>query len=288
MSPARARCCLSLTRRSNSAEAWPRAPAAHARAADLLPMSSGKSRPTPIPQAPWMRTVTSMRRGTKPPATGWPLSGATTNQSTSDGEQAEPEPEQPHRRPRQPRQGEAEGEAVQPAPEAEVGDPRHPEGRHGVGRVRRGRHQPGRVQERPHALVEGQHGQRRRRRSRAARASVRSWGNLSHPGSLQQRRRRGAKNDAGGANACPCAEDMGTTRRDAKWSWWSWTGLGASPAESASAAPAGWRLRRPDHDGAMVAVWLDGRVLAVQQSYRTKSSWPGGDIRRGDAGGGAA
>lgn len=24
-----------------------------------------------------------------------------------------------------------------------------------------------------------------------------------------------------------------------------------------------WRLRRPDHDGAVVAVWLDGRILAV-------------------------
>jgi 8-oxo-dGTP diphosphatase len=43
-----------------------------------------------------------------------------------------------------------------------------------------------------------------------------------------------------------------------------------------------WRLRRPDHDGAMVAVWLDGRVLAVQQSYRTNPSWPGGGIRRGE------
>ncbi len=43
-----------------------------------------------------------------------------------------------------------------------------------------------------------------------------------------------------------------------------------------------WRLRRPDHDGAMVAVWVDGRVLAVQQSYRTNPSWPGGGIRRGE------
>ena len=43
-----------------------------------------------------------------------------------------------------------------------------------------------------------------------------------------------------------------------------------------------WRLRRPDHDGAVVAVWLGGRVLAVQQSYRTNPSWPGGGIRRGE------
>ena len=43
-----------------------------------------------------------------------------------------------------------------------------------------------------------------------------------------------------------------------------------------------WRLRRPDHDGAVVAVWVDGRVLAVQQSYRANPSWPGGGMRRGE------
>ena len=41
-------------------------------------------------------------------------------------------------------------------------------------------------------------------------------------------------------------------------------------------------MRRPAHDGAVVAVWLDGRVLAVQQSYRTTVSWPGGGIRRSE------
>jgi ADP-ribose pyrophosphatase YjhB (NUDIX family) len=49
------------------------------------------------------------------------------------------------------------------------------------------------------------------------------------------------------------------------------------------AARLWWRLRRPDHDGAMVAVWLDGRILAVQPSYRANPSWPGGGIRRGEA-----
>jgi 8-oxo-dGTP diphosphatase len=49
------------------------------------------------------------------------------------------------------------------------------------------------------------------------------------------------------------------------------------------AARLWWRLRRPDHDGAVVAVWLDdGRILAVQQSYRANPSWPGGGIRRGE------
>ena len=49
------------------------------------------------------------------------------------------------------------------------------------------------------------------------------------------------------------------------------------------AARQWWRVRRPAHDGAVVAVWVDGRVLAVQQSYRTNPSWPGGGIRRGEA-----
>lgn len=48
------------------------------------------------------------------------------------------------------------------------------------------------------------------------------------------------------------------------------------------AARLWWRLRRPDHDGAVVAIWLGGRVLVVQQSYRTNLSWPGGGIRRGE------
>ena len=34
------------------------------------------------------------------------------------------------------------------------------------------------------------------------------------------------------------------------------------------AAQLWWRLRRPAHDGAVVAVWFDWRILAVQQSYR--------------------
>jgi 8-oxo-dGTP diphosphatase len=41
-----------------------------------------------------------------------------------------------------------------------------------------------------------------------------------------------------------------------------------------------WRLRRPDHDGAVVAIWLNGRILVVQQSYRSNLSWPGGGIHR--------
>jgi 8-oxo-dGTP pyrophosphatase MutT (NUDIX family) len=42
-----------------------------------------------------------------------------------------------------------------------------------------------------------------------------------------------------------------------------------------------WRLRRPAHDGAIVAVWCGGRFLVVQQFYRSNSYWPGGGISRG-------
>ncbi len=63
----------------------------------------------------------------------------------------------------------------------------------------------------------------------------------------------------------------------ADWLWRSAYRLGFR------AARLWWRLRRPHHDGAVVAVWLDGRVLAVQQSYRSNPSWPGGGIHRGEA-----
>jgi 8-oxo-dGTP pyrophosphatase MutT (NUDIX family) len=43
-----------------------------------------------------------------------------------------------------------------------------------------------------------------------------------------------------------------------------------------------WRLRHPHHDGAMVAVWLDGRILGVRQSYTDGLTWPGGGIERGE------
>ena len=48
------------------------------------------------------------------------------------------------------------------------------------------------------------------------------------------------------------------------------------------AARLWWRFSRPAHDGAVVAIWLGGRILAVQQSYRSNPSWPGGGVRRGE------
>lgn len=44
-----------------------------------------------------------------------------------------------------------------------------------------------------------------------------------------------------------------------------------------------WRLRRPEHRGAVVALWLEGKVLLVRQSYRVRPVLPGGGVRRGEA-----
>ena len=49
------------------------------------------------------------------------------------------------------------------------------------------------------------------------------------------------------------------------------------------AARAWWRMRRPDQHGAIVAVWLDGRILAVRQSYKHGLTFPGGTIHSGEA-----
>jgi 8-oxo-dGTP diphosphatase len=44
-----------------------------------------------------------------------------------------------------------------------------------------------------------------------------------------------------------------------------------------------WFVRRPDHDGALVAVWCGDEVLAVRTSYMGRLwSLPGGGVRRGE------
>ena len=48
------------------------------------------------------------------------------------------------------------------------------------------------------------------------------------------------------------------------------------------AARQWWRIRRPEHHGAMIAVWLDGRILGVRQSYSARLTWPGGGIGHGE------
>ena len=40
-----------------------------------------------------------------------------------------------------------------------------------------------------------------------------------------------------------------------------------------------WGVRRKLHHGALVAVWVDGRVLVVRQTYRRELTLPGGGIR---------
>ena len=40
-----------------------------------------------------------------------------------------------------------------------------------------------------------------------------------------------------------------------------------------------WFVLRPKHRGALVAVWHDGRVLLIRNSYRQLLSFPGGGVR---------
>ncbi len=43
-----------------------------------------------------------------------------------------------------------------------------------------------------------------------------------------------------------------------------------------------WFMRRPDHHGALVAVWVRHRVLMLRVSYRRGLCLPGGGIARGE------
>ena len=43
-----------------------------------------------------------------------------------------------------------------------------------------------------------------------------------------------------------------------------------------------WRLRRPPHEGALVAVHVGPALLVVRSSYRIAWNFPGGTIRRGE------
>ena len=43
-----------------------------------------------------------------------------------------------------------------------------------------------------------------------------------------------------------------------------------------------WFVFRPQHHGAMIAVWLGDRILMVRHSYRSRLSWPGGGVGRGE------
>src|SRR6478672_3924575 len=44
-----------------------------------------------------------------------------------------------------------------------------------------------------------------------------------------------------------------------------------------------WRLRHQQHEGALVAVYVDHALLLVRSSYRTEWNFPGGTVRQGEA-----
>lgn len=43
-----------------------------------------------------------------------------------------------------------------------------------------------------------------------------------------------------------------------------------------------WRLRRPRHEGALVAIYVGQSLLLVRSSYRTAWNFPGGGVRSGE------
>ncbi|HWT38659.1 MAG TPA: NUDIX hydrolase [Paraburkholderia sp.] len=47
-------------------------------------------------------------------------------------------------------------------------------------------------------------------------------------------------------------------------------------------ARAWWHLRRPHHEGALVAIYVGQALLLVKSSYRAEWSFPGGSIHAGE------
>src|ERR1700751_2885424 len=43
-----------------------------------------------------------------------------------------------------------------------------------------------------------------------------------------------------------------------------------------------WHLRRPDHEGALVAIYVGRALLLVRSSYRDEWNFPGGSVRPGE------
>ena len=50
-----------------------------------------------------------------------------------------------------------------------------------------------------------------------------------------------------------------------------------------SLARVWWRLRRPQHEGALVAIHVEASLLLLRSSYRVAWNFPGGGVRSGEA-----
>ena len=61
---------------------------------------------------------------------------------------------------------------------------------------------------------------------------------------------------------------------DSAWRIGLWAGF--------RVARAWWHLRRPRHEGALVAIYVGRALLLVKSSYRTEWSFPGGSIQPGE------
>ncbi|HKT94935.1 MAG TPA: NUDIX hydrolase [Paraburkholderia sp.] len=44
-----------------------------------------------------------------------------------------------------------------------------------------------------------------------------------------------------------------------------------------------WRIRRPRHEGALVAIYVGRALLLLKSSYRSGWNFPGGSVHRGEA-----
>ena len=49
-----------------------------------------------------------------------------------------------------------------------------------------------------------------------------------------------------------------------------------------------WSVRKPNTHGALVAVWHDGKIMIIKNSYRHHYTLPGGYVRSGESAAAAA
>ena len=70
------------------------------------------------------------------------------------------------------------------------------------------------------------------------------------------------------------AQTQSATWLDLGWQWAYRLGF--------PLARAVWRLRQDRHEGAIVAIYIDRKLLLLRSSYRTAWNFPGGTVRRGE------
>jgi 8-oxo-dGTP pyrophosphatase MutT (NUDIX family) len=78
-----------------------------------------------------------------------------------------------------------------------------------------------------------------------------------------------------GENPMPSLERAGPARLiDAVWRMVFWLAF--------RCARVWWRLRRPHHEGALIAIYVGQALLLVKSSYRAEWNFPGGGVGPGE------